>query len=1265
MDTQEPPSFGVLLRRYRAAAGLTQEELAERTGLSVRGISDLERGTRTQPRLATIHRLAGALQLSGDDRATFEQTGLMASRFLAANDVLSAGTFLGALPTGQLVAREEERERFRAALDAVMDGAGHVLLLGGESGVGKTRLLQELMVDARDRDYAVATARCYASDQESPYYPFLEALSALSTSKPARSLVEAQRSWKQVRRLVGEGIADGGVVGPNVVRQQQLFLAVSNLLQTVAGSAPVVILIDDLQWADANSLRLLQYLAHATRDSRILIAAAFRVAHLTEEHPELSQAIQTLSRERLAERITIRRLSLEETTQLVAGIMGQPQVSEEFAHFVYRRTKGIPRLIEQLVRSLGGRLELQGEIGAGAMGRVFRAYDRERAELVAAKLVLARTEIDLDTLLRFQQEGAVLARLDHPHIVVVHDTFAEEHATCIIMELIEGNSLGRLLQAGPLPLGRAKRIALQVADALAYAHAQSIVHRDIKPDNIMVLPDDQVKVTDFGIARLLQPDTSLQTIATTGMRLGTPLYMAPEQIEGKKVDGRSDLYALGSMLYHMVTGHPPFEGSDALTIAVKHLQEQPVPPSSLDPSIPAEWDAVILKAMAKDPASRFQRVEEIREAMEALPEERSKVQVPAAGEDSGTASTPARQDARTRRRTTGFLSARRLAGAVGVAGVCAAMISWLLLLSPWPTVHARVSSGRPTAVWGVKLPRSFHFKTPIILGSPVHGSLYVGDPIHLGIIRLSARTGQLLAAWGSKGTKPGQFRGFNDMATDSHGDVYVVDHVNDQVTEFTADGTFIRAFGHKGFSFGALYSPDALAVDAHDNIIIADSYNDRIEEFSSTGKSLAVWSSRGSGRNQVFGPNAIRVDARDDIWVTEHANLRIHEFSATGKTLAIFSRPGKGPGELTDPQALAFDTSGNVYVLDEELERIQKFSPKGRLLAVWNKRNHPEFNDLGNISIDGQDRVYITDPGNGRLHILSTGGKLLADWNVLALVHQQFRQPAYLAVDRRGESFVTDTGRDAVEEISPAGSLLLAWGKRGSGPGEFRSPAGIALDARGNVYVADTGNGRIQEFTPAGTLIGEWSTRTARTGLHAHPTGLAIDRHGDIFVTDPASNLVQEFSPVHRLQVEWGRTDPAHKLYWLTRPVGVAVDRKGNVYVADSGNSRVVEFSLTAPYFSTGRPLKQWGGTHGSRPGQFDQLAGVAVDARGDVYVTDAAASRIQVLAPGGKLIAMWGTHGSDPGRFESPTGVAIDDAGNVYVVDSGNSRIQKFRPIN
>jgi YVTN family beta-propeller protein len=630
MNTDERPSFGSLLKRYRGVAGLTQEELAERAALSARAVSDLERGVNTRPRPYTVHQLAEALRLSPDDRVAFESAAIPAAVAPAPEDTLAWGNCLGALPFRDLIGREDERERIRSILGTIAAGTGQVVFFMGEMGAGKTRLLQQVMVEALERGFLILSGRCHATDEGTPYYPFVEALRGLVARSPARVSPEIQRRWKKLQGLMTAVSDTSGAVAAKAVAQQDISLAVRDLLLLGAKEAPLALLLDDVQWADSSSLKLLQQLARTTNGSRILLAGAFRDLRLTEEHPDLAHTLQTLSRERLAERITVRRLSLEETTTLVGATMGQDEVSEAFASFVYRRTKGVPRLIDQLVRSLGGRLELQGEIGAGAMGRVFRAFDRTTEQMVAAKLVLARQEIDLDTLLRFQQEGAVLSTLDHPHIVDIYDTFAEEHASCIIMELLDGRSLGKILQDGPLPLARAKNLIQQVAVALSYAHSQGIVHRDIKPDNVMVLEDDQVKVTDFGIARILQPDTSLQTIATTGMRMGTPLYMAPEQIEGKKIDARTDIYALGAMLYHMVTGKPPFEGNDALAVAVKHLQEEPVPPSQVNPAIPADWDALILKAMAKDPSKRFQSTRDMEEALGSLGEQAARRLLPAA-----------------------------------------------------------------------------------------------------------------------------------------------------------------------------------------------------------------------------------------------------------------------------------------------------------------------------------------------------------------------------------------------------------------------------------------------------------------------------------------------------------------------------------------------------------------------------------------------------------------------------------------------------------
>jgi eukaryotic-like serine/threonine-protein kinase len=260
---------------------------------------------------------------------------------------------------------------------------------------------------------------------------------------------------------------------------------------------------------------------------------------------------------------------------------------------------------------LGDRYRLEASIGSGGMAQVFRGQDTTLDRQVAIKILAPQFARDPSFVERFRREAQAAARLNHPNIVNVYDTGVDGDTNYIVMEYVEGRTLAEYLaRGGTLASRKAAEIAEKVAEALAAAHAQGVIHRDIKPANIMVTRDGRVKVMDFGIARLVAgPDTVEQTAAV----LGTAAYLSPEQAQGQTVDARSDLYSLGIVLYEMVTGKPPFTGDSAMAVAYKHVQETPLPPSSLNADVPPRLDAVVMRALAKNPANRYQSAGEFRD----------------------------------------------------------------------------------------------------------------------------------------------------------------------------------------------------------------------------------------------------------------------------------------------------------------------------------------------------------------------------------------------------------------------------------------------------------------------------------------------------------------------------------------------------------------------------------------------------------------------------------------------------------------------------
>jgi serine/threonine-protein kinase len=257
-----------------------------------------------------------------------------------------------------------------------------------------------------------------------------------------------------------------------------------------------------------------------------------------------------------------------------------------------------------------GRYEIVGELGKGAMGVVYCARDPLLDRTVAIKTVnmeLAQDEM-AEYEARFYQEAKAAGGLNHPNIVIIYDIGKSEKIAYMAMELLQGKELKTLLAAGKaLPVPFAVDVAAQMAEGLAYAHEHGIVHRDIKPANIMIVRGELVKITDFGIARMRTANVQTQV----GIVLGSPRYMSPEQVAGKRAEPRSDLFSVGVILYEMVTGRPPFNGEDVTSVMFQILNFVPPPPSSLNPEVPEMLDFIVAKAIAKAPADRYGNTREM------------------------------------------------------------------------------------------------------------------------------------------------------------------------------------------------------------------------------------------------------------------------------------------------------------------------------------------------------------------------------------------------------------------------------------------------------------------------------------------------------------------------------------------------------------------------------------------------------------------------------------------------------------------------------
>jgi beta-lactam-binding protein with PASTA domain/predicted Ser/Thr protein kinase len=321
-------------------------------------------------------------------------------------------------------------------------------------------------------------------------------------------------------------------------------------------------------------------------------------------------------------------------------------------------------LVPDLV--VDGRYRLVCRVGSGGMADVWLAEDQQLGRRVALKLLHGRFAEDEQFVERFRREASHAAGLQHPNVVSVYDRGSWDGTSYIAMEYVEGPTLKEIVrERGALDPGLATDVIVQVLRAAGYAHKRGIVHRDLKPHNVILDEEGRVKVTDFGIAR-----AGASEMTETGAILGTAQYLSPEQAQGLAVDARSDLYSIGVMLYELLTGRVPFDAESAVTIALKHVSEAPLPPAELAPGVPGGLEAVVLRALAKDPADRFADADEFIAALQAP------------GDGPAAAYAPP-----VRETVVGVERRRRWPWLVALLALAAlGLLAWLLLVPPMRTV---------------------------------------------------------------------------------------------------------------------------------------------------------------------------------------------------------------------------------------------------------------------------------------------------------------------------------------------------------------------------------------------------------------------------------------------------------------------------------------------------------------------------------------------------------------------------------------------------
>jgi serine/threonine protein kinase/sugar lactone lactonase YvrE len=741
-----------------------------------------------------------------------------------------------------------------------------------------------------------------------------------------------------------------------------------------------------------------------------------------------------------------------------------------------------------LMEPLGNYVLLQ-HISAGGMAELFLAVrlgPEGFERLAAIKRIHKHLSLQRDFIDMFVQEAKVAALLSHPNIVHIYDLGGEEETYYIAMEYVSGKDLGDVTRRWReldkiWPPEQAAFAVSKVCAGLDYAHKKkdlkgndlNLVHRDISPQNILISYDGEVKLVDFGIAKA----ATQSTVTQTGVLKGKVAYMSPEQAWGSTVDRRSDIFSIGIVSYEMLTGQRLFKGNSDLNTLEQVRQAAVEPPTKVAANIPLALEAIVLKALAKEPSQRYQTAGQMQADLEKfLYDHRfqpSSYNLSMAmhtlfqGDivEEGLKIHRAEQQIQKWREVQATQAA---ATKIGPATPEPPRPSAVMAPPPPPAAPPR---SRPTAPRPVEKPpgRTGLKASFLILGLLI----FIGVAAAGGYLAFQWLQGQQKAGkeGGSPPSAAAPERGVRAEREPSYSAPAPSPPTSpsappkEEVAPSAPEETPSLAAPQYAFSFGGsaqerLEEPVSMAVDATGSLFVLDHNRYRVLKFNLQGELLTSWGKKGSREGEFNDPMGITVDPYGDIYVADTGNNRVQKFNSFG----VFSYlvGGKGKNGLQEPIAVAADRSGHLFVLDKKKAKVFKYSVKGDLLSEWGGQGEGALKKPVKMVADSQNNLFILDAGSGRINKFNNQGEFLASAGSKKEGRSGRKKPLDIAVDRVGRIYMLDGEGGKIYRFSSKGKLETFFG--GKEEGIIKNPIAVTVSPRGVIYVADKGAKKIHQY---------------------------------------------------------------------------------------------------------------------------------------------------------------------------------------------------------